>query len=269
MNRIAEGREAEVFLGDDGRVLKLFRLAEYGDRADGEATALRTLAAAGIGAPAVYERVEVDGRPGLLMERVQGADLLTVLGAKPWLVWRAGRTLGAVHAAMHEVVAPDSLPALNDALRGRIERGVDGGVLDSRLADFALGVLSALPQGDRLCHGDLHVGNLLGTWDEPVVIDWGDASRGDPMSDYSRTVLLHRIGELPPGMPRLLRTLAKIGRGRLVASYRRAYGKVRAVDEAAVARWNVVRAAARFVEGIEGEYDALTRFLEKARGRAA
>jgi aminoglycoside phosphotransferase (APT) family kinase protein len=261
---IAQGREAEVFLRDDGRVLKLFRDAAYRDRAERELAALSALATAGVAAPTAYEIVEVDGRPGLVMDRIDGADLLTALGSRPYLVFRAGRALGTAHAAMHAVAAPDSLPELNADLRRRIE-GAAAGPLDANLADFALDVLSTRPHGDRLCHGDFHLGNILGDFVAPVTIDWGDASRGDPTADVARTELLHRYGELPPGAPLMVRALAKVGRGILVRRYMATYRKLHPVDPDELKRWEIVRAAARFIEGIEAEHEPLTRFLTAAK----
>jgi aminoglycoside phosphotransferase (APT) family kinase protein len=258
--KIAEGREAEVFVREDGRVLKLFREAAFAGRAERELAALGALAAAGVAAPTAHEIVAVDGRPGLVMDRIEGVDLLSRLSAQPALVFKAARTLADAHTAMHEVTAPTSLPLLNDEMRERIGAAT---ALPRPLADFALGVLSGLDQGDRLCHGDFHVGNLLGEWDAPVIIDWGDASRGDPVADVARTRLLHRFGELPDGMSAALQRLAKVGRGVLVGRYSRIYEKARRVDKTQLRRWEVVRAAARFYEGIESEYASLTKFLER------
>jgi aminoglycoside phosphotransferase (APT) family kinase protein len=263
--KLAEGREAEVFLEDDGRVLKLFRLPEYRHRAEREQAALETLAAAGVAAPTAHGVVERDGRPGLLMDRVDGADLLALLGAKPWLVWSAARALTRAHLAMHDVIGPTELPSVNAEMRERIDAS---DALARPLADFALGVLAGLDEGDRLVHGDFHVGNILGSFDAPVIIDWGDASRGDPIADVARTVLLHRFGALPDGTPRTTRILAKVGRGLIVSRYLRVYRGRRQVEPRLLQRWLIVRVAARFYEGIDEEYDALTRFLEKARAAA-
>lgn len=256
-----------MFLREDGRVLKLFRDPAHGDRAEREAAALTVLAAAGVDAPAAPERVDVDGRPGLVMDRVDGADLLARVGDKPWLVWPAAAVMANAHLAMHAVEAPRALPQLNDELRVQIETAATG-PLDQGMADFALRVLSQLPQGDRLCHGDFHLGNILGTFAAPVIIDWGNASRGDPLADVARTELLHRYGELPPAAPPLLRAVAKIGRGIVVSRYRRTYRKRTPVDAATLKRWAVVRAAARFADGIESEYEPLTTFLTRARARS-
>jgi hypothetical protein len=41
--------------------------------------------------PRVYEEIVIGGRTGLVMERLEGSDLLTIIGRKPWLVFRSGR----------------------------------------------------------------------------------------------------------------------------------------------------------------------------------
>jgi aminoglycoside phosphotransferase len=121
LERLAEGREAEVFLRDDGRVLKLWREPSDAQRLEREATALRVLGSAGLPAPRVHERVTVDGRPGLVVDRVPGVSLLDKLGANPLLVERVARAMAEAHAAMHEVVAPGELPNLKDEMRDRID----------------------------------------------------------------------------------------------------------------------------------------------------
>jgi len=56
-----------------------------------------------------------------------------------------------------DVPAPPDLPDLKQTLATRIAAGVKS----SGVRDFALRVLDPLPVGDRLCHGDLHPGNVL------------------------------------------------------------------------------------------------------------
>lgn len=266
MQLLAQGREAEVFLRDDGRVLKLFREAAWRDRAQSELAALAALRAAGVDAPHAYELIEVDGRPGVVMDRVEGDDMLTAVGKRPWWVWPAGASMARAHVAMHDVAAPPETLALNAYLRNRIEAG--RGLVRAEHADFALELLAGLPQGDRLCHGDFHLGNILGYFSAPAIIDWGNATRGEPMADVARTVLLHRFGELPPGSSRALQLFARVGRRVLVARYLRVYRSSRPIDADELNRWLIVRVAARYVEGIDGEYPALTAFLERERGRA-
>lgn len=257
---LAEGREAEVFLQSDGTVLKLMREPSYESRVRREAAALKTLQAQGHAAPVVVDIVTVDDRPGLVMERIEGTDLLTLLGRRPLAVLTAGRVMGQVHAAMHDCVAPPELPNLHDELRRRIQKA---GPLPESLRLASLKMLDDLPRGDRLCHGDLHLGNVLGSWSAPVVIDWGDASRGDPMADVARTALIHRMGDLPPGASSMMRVLAVGGRRALVGRYLATYRRRRSMDQRLVEQWEIVRAAARLVEPIPSERPRLLGFLEQ------
>jgi aminoglycoside phosphotransferase (APT) family kinase protein len=229
-------------------------------RVEREAAAMRILSDHGHRAPAVRGIVEIDGRPGLVTECIDGADLFTKLSARPWTILHAGSVMATTHAAMHECRAPESLPDLHDELRRRITAATR---LPPGQAEAVLDLLERLPQGDRLCHGDFHLGNLLGDWDAPVVIDWGDAAQGDPLADVARTELLHRLGEPPPGTSRFLRALIPIGRGILADRYVSAYRRCRWIDDGRLERWKLVRAAARLAEGIESETESLLGYVRE------
>jgi aminoglycoside phosphotransferase (APT) family kinase protein len=263
---LAQGREAEVFLQPDGSVLKLMRRPEWNHLVEREATALRAVRGHGVGAPEVLGTAMVDGRAGLVMERLPGTDLFGILSRNPLLIFRVANVMGAVHARMHDVEAPTSLPDLHDDLRRRIDRAAD---LPAHLARIALAQLDGLPRGDRLCHGDFHPGNILGPWNQPAIIDWGNATRGNPVADVARTDLLQWLGEPPPGTSLFIRTVAPVG-GRLMSRlYRGQYRRHRPVDPDSLRRWEIVWAAARVAEQIEAEYRALLSFLERATRRLA
>ena len=263
---LAKGREAEVFVRDDGDVVKVMFSASQEPRVQREAAALQALADREHLAPAFREITEVDGRPALVTERVAGEDFLTLLSKKPWLVLNVAGTLGRAHAAMHRHQAPDSLPELNHELGRRIESAK---ALPPNLVAEALRRLETLPSDDRLCHGDFHPANILGTLAAPVVIDWGDASRGTPAADVARTLLLLRLGELPPDTPALMRALTAIGRGMLTRRYLAVYRREAVESPMRLDDWMFVRAAARFNEEIEVEYPRLLQLLEQSPPKAA
>ncbi|MDP3767224.1 MAG: phosphotransferase, partial [Dehalococcoidia bacterium] len=99
--KIAEGREAEIFAREDGTVLRLMRSADARESVEWQARALEAARAAGVSVPAVHGTTTVDGRPGLIMERVDGPDMLTLLGKRPWWILHVGRVSGELHAGMH------------------------------------------------------------------------------------------------------------------------------------------------------------------------
>lgn len=255
LKRIGGGREAEVFEWGHGLVLRLARDPSRGAFVEREAQALKAAHRAGAPVPAVHGRVVADGRPGMVMDRLDGVDLLVRMGSRPWLVWSVARTLGNLHALLHEVTAPHELPPL----REEIGRRLGSELVPAEVREAALALLERLPDGDSLCHGDFHPANLLPGPDGYCVVDWTNGSRGDPAADVARTRLLLSGGEVPPDAPMLVRRLDGIGRRLVMAGYLRSYRRVRALDLALVHRWEPVCAAARLAEGIEGERAKLLR----------
>jgi len=215
----------------------------------------------GAPAPAVYGRVEVRGRPGLVVERIDGPDLLMLIGRRPWTIVSAARTLGEVHARLHEVAAPPTLPAIEDVVRERL-RAADAAPSD--LVAFALAGLDKLPSGDRLLHGDLHPANILVAAGRPAAIDWVRAGRGDPAADVAWTRLLLRLARPYPSAPAVVRRLHPFGRGLMEREYLRAYRRLREVDLELVDRWEPVLAVARLATDLPGERAALLALLERA-----
>jgi Phosphotransferase enzyme family len=255
---IGEGREAEVYAYGDDAVLKLYRAGFGGYRA--EPAALRALDGYGV-APRLLDIVDSDGRTGLVVERIDGPDLLTLVQRRPRQVFRIARTLAATQLTIHGVQAPDGLPGVREQLAARIEDAV----LSRELKDFALTILDGLPDGDRLCHGDYHPGNVLLAGDHTAVIDWTGAARGVPEADYARTMLLLRWADPLPGTPLAQRALIATGRSLLARTYARSYRRgsspLRQPDS-----WFLVHVAARLSEGIPSEHGRLTAFLSRARG---
>jgi uncharacterized protein (TIGR02172 family) len=203
--RIGEGRTAEIFAWGDGEALKLFR-PEFSSPAVSthEAKLARAVFAAGAPSPAVGEVVEVEGRAGVIYERIAGPSLDAQVRAKPWLVPRVARVLAETQAAVHACVLP-TLPPLREVLQERIR---EARPLTPALRAAALHALERLPDGSALCHGDFHVGNVLLSAHGPLVIDWENATSGYPLADGARTLLLLRMGWVyakSPAQQRLLR----------------------------------------------------------------
>jgi len=132
-----------------------------------------------------------------------------------------------------------------------IERA--GAVLPDDARQAALTRLDALPDGDAICHGDMHPGNVLVTERGAVVIDWMTASCGDPAGDVARTLFLLRHSGVPTHLPRVERSLITLARRRLSSIYLRQYRRLRRMDDRDVAAWRLPILAARLGEAVEGE----------------
>jgi aminoglycoside phosphotransferase (APT) family kinase protein len=83
----------------------------------------------------------------LVLEFVDGPTMAADLGRRPWRLARHARTLAELHDRLHEIPF----------------------------------------EGERLLHLDLHPENVLLSSRGPVVIDWTNASAGDPGLDIALT----------------------------------------------------------------------------------
>jgi aminoglycoside phosphotransferase (APT) family kinase protein len=151
---LASGRAADVYDLGDGTVLRRYRTDR--DCAD-EARLMIWLDTQDVAVPTVHHAAGRD----IVMDLVEGPTMVEDLGARPWRVVRHARELARIQRALHRREAPNWLP-------------VSPGVAD----------------GDRVLHLDLHPMNVMLTDDGPVVIDWTNASRGDPSFDAAMTYVL-------------------------------------------------------------------------------
>lgn len=244
---IGQGRIAEIFAWGDDQVLKLFRQWCPPDWVDNEARIARTVYQAGAPAPAVGEIIELDGRRGVLLERVYGPSLLDQFSTKPWSLLRAAGLLAELHAALHSITVPE-LPSLQQRLENKIQSAE---ALARDVKERALKVLHQMPDDTVLCHGDFHPGNILMSPRGAVIIDWPDAARGHALADVARTSLLMRVGGLPLGTAR--RWLIQALRALFHVLYLRRYAQLRPASPELLAAWQLPVAAGRLSEEIPDE----------------
>jgi Ser/Thr protein kinase RdoA (MazF antagonist) len=261
---IANGRTAAVYALNDREVLKLFRDGWGADHAAFEAGLARQVHAVGMPAPAVLRCIDVDGRAGIVYERLYGPSLQDWLGTKLWRIPAVGRQLAEAHASVHARTAQD-LPARRAILARRIRKAWP---LTEQARSGALRALETLPDGDTLCHGDLNPGNILLTPDGPVVIDWVDVARGHPLSDVARTLLLLRMAPSYATNPAQC-LIVRVGAAQLAAAYLHRYRQLRPAPRSEIAAWTLPVAAARLDEGVTIEEPHLLRLVERLAAKAA
>jgi aminoglycoside phosphotransferase (APT) family kinase protein len=155
---VGAGRTCDVYDVGKGRVLRRYRVPRG---VEAEAAIMRYLDEVGYPVPKVYDVEE----PDLIMERLDGRDMLAELGRKPWLVRSYGRLLAQLHNRLHEIQAP---PGLGPAFE----------------------------PGDRMLHLDLHPANVVITSRGPVVIDWSGVRAGAPGADVAMAYLIMASSDL-------------------------------------------------------------------------
>ena len=179
---LASGRDCDIFAYGPGLVLRRSRL---GRTLEPEARIMEYARRHGYPVPAV-DHVSADGTE-LVMQRIDGPSMVGAIKRRPWTVRRLGSLLAALHRRLHDIPAPDFVPA------------------------------APIGEGDRLLHLDLHPLNVLIGPDGPVVIDWSGAASGDPALDVGIAWVLMAAGEVPAA--RWKRPLTAYARARLVSSF--------------------------------------------------
>jgi tRNA A-37 threonylcarbamoyl transferase component Bud32 len=232
---IATGATADIHEWRNGQVLKLYR-AELPHRVGvKEARITGALHAAGVRVPAVGELIEVNGRIGLPMEKLVGPPLSARL-VDAEAGSRAGRVAAQVHAAMHALTEQSLTP-----MREQFRKIIEAGPLSVERRQSVLAAMNALPDGDRICHGDLHAANVIVTDAGPVAIDWVVAHRGNPCADVAQTCVA-MTEWLYAGRAERSRQAVE----RFIAAYERHYFELCSRDAREAIAWKSIVAAVRF-----------------------
>jgi thiamine kinase len=204
-------------------------------------------AARGSGAPVprFLGMETVAGRAASVWQRIDGPSLWQQIVDRPRRSARFGALLADMQEALFALVPPVGLPPQRDRLATKIRLAA------ATIARAHADVLALVPPASgaaRLCHGDLHPSNVILSADGPMLVDWFDASRGDPVADIARSclILLADGAETPAHLPGADRETLE----RLTAAYLARMREHRDVDDDLLARWQAVSAVARISEGV-------------------
>ena len=152
-----------------------------------EESVLTLLAAAGLPVARPHGTRTVDGRSGVVLDRVDGPSLLQVVAvAGPEEIDTLAAEFVALQLrcnATHVAGLPELVP--------RLRRELEAGVPDAAQRAELLTMLGALDDGgEGVCHFDFHPSNVLVGPDGWVVIDWLTVATGPSAADLARTLVL-------------------------------------------------------------------------------
>lgn len=235
---IAIGRTAEIYPFEDEKVLKLFFPTIPQSWINKEVNTGRYIEDAKLPVPKVYESVKLDKREGIVYERIEGPTLLHEIASKPWNVARYARLLASLHAQVHKVLAPTGLETQREWATGGIP---ETNRLPKNLQAQVLHLLTMIPDGDQLCHGDFHPGNIIVAHRGPIIVDWMTASKGVACGDVARTSIILEAASTPEGTP--MRWLLEWVRKVFLSIYLKTYSALQPVEENSLRAWRAIMAA--------------------------
>lgn len=241
---IARGRTAEIFTWQEGWIVKLFYPWVDAETIEYEAQIAALVQCCDLPVPAVGEIVRLNGRIGLLYQRIEGLPMWPDgLRSAPWRIIRYARRMAELHVQIHHRSFASSFPLQRQRLMNKIHQA-EG--LPESLRAKVLAALQYLPDGDRLCHGDFHPANILVSGRGELIIDWIDATLGNPLADVARTGVLL----LGAAACQIHGAFQKVLVRMFHSTYLRNYFSLRPGGEEEYARWLPVVAAARLSENI-------------------
>ena len=194
--KIGAGQTATVYEWEDGRVLKLFVPGYPEEAAEREYRNASALSGMGFAKPKAFDMVSWNGRRGIVYERVDG-EALDAWVLRTGDLPRCAEWMAGLHRDILSNAAGDA-PSCKAFLRDNLGR------LPAEAAEMreeALRLLDTLEDGDALCHGDFHPGNILLSEGRPTAIDFMNICRGPRAYDVARTVFLVEYTPVPADAP--------------------------------------------------------------------
>jgi aminoglycoside phosphotransferase (APT) family kinase protein len=192
--KIGEGAFSEAYAWAPGQVVKLFKAGVSHLLGRHEVRMIRAVRAAGVPVPAVFGEVTLDGRFGIVLERLDGPTLWHLSRTGAVTFEQAGAIVAALAISLHRKAPPPEVLSMREYMESELLH--DDGKVPKHIATDILALIDRLPTGDALCHCDLSPGNVIMTAEGPKLVDWTFAMCGPAALDLG---FLHVIlSELAP-----------------------------------------------------------------------
>lgn len=188
---IGIGNTACVYEWEEGKVLKLFNLNYPEASIEKEFHNAMVIADLDFAKPKVYEIISYEDKKGIIYDRVYGESLLDWV-MKTGDVHKCASYMSTLHKAILKNKV-SNIPNYKDFLKSSITNAS----LTIDKHNEMLQMINTLADGDALCHGDFHPGNILLSGEEAYIIDFMNICCGNFLYDVARTVYLVEYTPVP------------------------------------------------------------------------
>ncbi|OPZ94862.1 MAG: bifunctional UGMP family protein/serine/threonine protein kinase [Firmicutes bacterium ADurb.Bin419] len=253
------GMTAEVYKWGQDKVLKLY-FDDYDESwIKLEAQIAQKVHEAGVPSPAVFDMVEVDGRKGIVFQRIFGRTMMSIFETEPWKFFDYVHQMIGFHCEIHKY-STEGIPSQKEKFGFAIKRSsVILGDKVKKILDYVDG----LPDGNSICHGDLYLGNVIVSNNKLVAIDWGGGYRGNPLGDVARTCMIINSPTVPLGIPSIMSTMNVYPRWLTYQGYLNEYMRIANVKFEDIDAWILPVAAAKLKDKVPGEEKWLMKIINK------
>lgn len=263
MKKIAFGRTADIYEYGSGKVLKLFHADFPTNRIEMEYQKAMIISNSLKLVPKIYKKVSLDGREGIVYERINGSVMLKSILFNPWKVQYFAKEMAKLHFEVNNKQIK-GLESLESKLITEITSVSDLDLVSKDLLIKGLQQMNIKNEG--LLHWDFHPMNVLVKNDTYFIIDWIGASSGDPSADIARTVIVLLFSKNEGILKNLdLYAVRKV----FVKYYLSETLSLRNISNSEIQKWIPFVAAARLSENLsKPEKNNLLELIDRENARA-
>jgi len=228
-NKIGEGGCSEVFEIGNNQIIKLAKENTEIEVAKREYLNNSIAWECGLSVPQPFDAIEVDGRPGIIVERIIGETIMERImkhaGYNAEIIQDDIRLTAQQLYSVHKILcAGHELPNQKTVIKSHI---LSVNYLTAYEKESVISLLDSLPTRQCMCHGDPNPGNIMIKNDgKAVLIDWSNATVGNPAADIAEYILMIRYAILPPHFPEAIIHEFEFIREKLITIFMDEYTKL-------------------------------------------
>lgn len=243
LKHLNEGECADIYEVDSDKILKLGKLGWSKELLYQEYLNAKMIGSSNIPAPAVYDFVEIDGRFGYTMDRLNDLTFLDLMWKYPWKVLSYAKKMAAIHAQIHEAEVPSELVPMEDKYSDFIQ--LKPSISADQCRMITDDIIRLCREEKRIiCHGDFHPINILVDNNKCFVIDWVLATRGCAEADVAGTYLITSTYSSHTKEKNPFKSIISSIGGKLIAkAYLSEYISITKTNKQKIKQWIPIRAA--------------------------
>src|ERR1700704_276391 len=143
--KIGEGAFSEAHAWAPGQVVKLFKAGVSHLLGRHEVRMIRAVRAAGVPVPEVFGEVTLDGRFGIVMQRLDGPTLWQLSRTGAVTFEQAGAIVAALAMSLHKTSPPPEVPSMRAYMEDSLR--LDDGKIPKHIATAVLALIHRLSPG--------------------------------------------------------------------------------------------------------------------------
>ena len=195
LKQIGMGVSAEVFLYEEGKVLKLFRESVTREQVDKAYKIAKFMSEGSISCPKVYDMVRSGARYGIISEFIDAPALQISIYNGQTTRHEAAVKMGSLLKKVHSLKPADFIPPQKEMVSDIYDRL--GDLLSDKTKQEFMDFLDTFPGKGTVLHGDFHENNMMIRDGELILIDMDSLCVGSPLFEFQQSFTVYRAENIP------------------------------------------------------------------------